>query len=138
MDIRLKVDWKSQAIYIREIKDKAYPHLVFTVNLCGVIFKGTKLMFLLPDDKTATIVVSPADIKGFAAPVEDLSYSSSDASIVAVDATGLITPVGLGTATINVTADAIIGDGVSTIAGTLDVQVVASQAVSLAVTATLA
>ena len=94
-------------------------------------------MFLLPDDKTATVSVDPVDGKGFAAPVENLTYSSSDETVVTVDQAGIITPVGLGSATVNVTADALIGEGEVILAGMLEVQVIAGQAVSLAITATL-
>ena len=43
-----------------------------------------------------------------------------------------------GTATINAVADADLGEGVTQIAGTLDIQVVAGQAVALVLTAEVA
>ena len=94
-------------------------------------------MFILPDDRTAAVVVAAKDAKGFDAAVEGVTFSSSDETVVAVDAAGVITPVGLGTATVNVTADALIGEGTANLVGLLEVQVVAGQAVSLGVTANL-
>jgi hypothetical protein len=137
MTTELKIDWKNQTLLLKESLDQAKPHLVFTVQTSGITFKGKNIMFLLPDDRTATIIVDPVDAKGFSAPVEDLVFSSSDEAVVTIDTVGLITPTGIGTANINVTADSLIGEGVVTIAGILEVQVVAGQAVSLAVTAVL-
>lgn len=137
MKTLLNIDWDKRSVCIRELEDRATPRMIFSITTSGTTFIGQDIMFLLPDDKTATVQVIAADAKGFSAPVEDLTFSSSDETIVTVDAAGLITPVGIGMATVNVTADAQIGEGVTTIAGMLEVQVVAGQAVSLNVTAAI-
>ena len=93
-------------------------------------------MFLLRDDQTAHINIQAVDAKGFDAQLQTVTYSSSDESVATVT-NAVITAVKPGTATINVLADADLGDGVVQIAGTLDIQVVAGQAVTLAVTAEL-
>lgn len=137
MSTNLRIDWDNRSATLTDIPAPLSPRLVLWVNYRGFLFSGEKLMFLMPDDRTAQVTVNPVDSKGFAAPVENLVFSSSDEAVVTVDAVGVITPVGLGIATVNVTADAQIGDGVTTIAGMLEVQVIAGQAVSLAVVATL-
>ena len=133
----LRIDWVNRSVFLQESPSQAKPRLAFQVTLNGVIFRGLDMAFLIPDDKTAQVLVTPKDAKGFDAPVEDISYASSDESIVTVDQLGLITPVGLGVAQINVTADALIGEGTVVLAGLLEVEVVAGQAVGLSVGATI-
>lgn len=98
--------------------------------------KGHKMAITLRDDFILPLVVSGADAKGFAAPVEGVTYSSSDETIATVDANGVVTPVAPGTAQVTVKADAEIGDGEVDLVGTVDVEVVAGQAVTLAVSGT--
>lgn len=94
-------------------------------------------MFLLPDDRTAQIKLAPVNLKGVAEPVENVEYVSSDVAIATVDASGIITPVAHGNVTISVTADAQIGDGVSTLVDVIEIQVASSQAVKLDATVAL-
>lgn len=134
----LSIDWDSRVAIIKDTGTPLLfpPKLVFEIKIGQLTFKGVNLMFLLRDDQTAHVNIQAVDAKGFDAPLQTITYSSSDESVATV-ANAIITAVKPGTATINVVADADLGDGVTQIAGTLDIQVVAGQAVALAVTAEL-
>lgn len=93
-------------------------------------------MAMLPDDKTMPATVSYQDAKGNAASVEGAPvWASANESVATVlpAADGLsavISPVGLGSTDITVTADADLGAGVVNIISTGTVEVVAGQAVT--------
>lgn len=113
------------------------PRLVFSVKIGGTVIRDIK-MLILPIDKKVPAHVQPVDAAGNPAQVEGAPvWTSSAENIVTVTASGdglqaEITPLGaLGTAQINVSADADLGSGVTTIIGVLDVQTVAGEAVSL-------
>lgn len=97
-------------------------------------------MLILPTDQKVKALIEPVDAKGNPAKVDDdPQWTSSNDQIAAVaaepsDGTGIfkawVTPGALlGTCQINVTADADLGSGITTIAGVLDVQVVGGTAV---------
>lgn len=93
--------------------------------------------FKLADNKKVGASVGFSDARGNDAQVQGAPvWSSSDESIATVVAaddgmTATISATGpLGTAQISVTADADLGDGVVPVGGLLDIEVVASQAVS--------
>lgn len=113
------------------------PQLRVCVKFCGLIFRGKDMSIVIPRDKSAQISIAPVDATGNAAAVEEILFSSSDEAVVVVDATGIINPVGVGDAVITVIADALIGEGIENIYGTLDVKVISSQATRIDVTATL-
>ena len=101
-------------------------------------------MFVLTDVQKVTLSVAPVDAAGNPAkvdgvPVWDIIGAQPDILKVQAADDGLSATVtttgGLGTAQVRVTADADLGTGVKAITGLLDVQVVASDAVSLTVTA---
>ncbi len=100
-------------------------------------------MFTLPDTKKVPITVAYVDAAGNPAVVEGApSWTSSDETIVTIaDVSGdgmsaFAVAVGpLGTAQVNVTADADLGEGVTAVIGLLDIEVVASQAVAATVSA---
>ncbi len=103
------------------------------------------MLQLVDTQKCAVGVGAPVDAKGAPAQVQDGSvvWSSSDPNVATVtaDATDPLKAVvvaGLpGTAQINVSADADLGDGVTSIAApALDVTVLAGQAVALGSIAT--
>lgn len=100
-----------------------------------VSFQGN-FMTTLPDDKTASGTIAYVDAKGFPAKVDGApQWSSSDDTVfsVAQDASGLaatITPTGLGTAQVRITADADLGSGVQEIITIGDIEVVGGQAVA--------
>ncbi len=116
------------------------PGLGLSINYCGATLRGTKMAFQLPDDKTATITVDKTktlDTKGLPAEVSNLTYVSSDPAVATVDASGIVTPVGVGTVSINVTADEVAGDATSAVSDIIEVEVVAGKAVSFGATITL-
>jgi len=99
-------------------------------------------MLVLPNDHKVTASIQPVDAKGNPATIDGLaSWSSSSADIVTVTnvsadslSADVVPGTALGSAQINVTADADLGSGVQTINGVLDVQVVAGQAVGFVIT----
>ena len=88
-------------------------------------------MITLRTDYILKLQVSGKDAKGFPAPLENVTYTSSAPEIAAVDAAGLVTPVGVGLAQINVTADARIGPEEKVLTGLVEITVVAGEAVTL-------
>jgi hypothetical protein len=95
-------------------------------------------MLVLNDLEQAVLSVTPVNVKGKPAPVQNPVWKSSDESVAVVvaDADGLSAVVvakAPGTAQISITADADMSEGVSEITGTLDVKVVPSQAVGFTI-----
>lgn len=92
----------------------------------------------LTDVQEARATIAPQDRAGNAAPVDGVpTWESSDTSVLTVnpDSDGLsadVVTVGpLGKATVTVTADADLGEGKTSVTGTLDVEIIASEASSL-------
>ena len=98
-------------------------------------------MVTLTDTQQVDVTVSATDKKGNKAPVEAITFASSDDSVASVnqDATdpskATVVAHVPGTATINVSADADLGAGVKTITGSLDFTVTGAGAETLAVNA---
>lgn len=99
-------------------------------------------MLVLTDLQKVTLSIAPVDALGQPAVVEGVPVWASSAPEIctvtpsADGLTAVVLTVGpLGTAQISVSADADLTEGVTTISGVLDVQVTASQAVSLAISA---
>lgn len=98
-------------------------------------------MLQLTDTQKVKVSVTPIDAKGAPAPVQSVTFVSSDETVASVspdpnDPNGAIVVAGFpGVAQIQVTADADLGDSVANITGTLDITVVGGQAVSLTITA---
>jgi len=97
---------------------------------------------VLTDMQKVPLSVSFLDGAGNPAPVDGSPvWGSSDPTVVDVvpapdGLSAVATAVGpLGTAQVNVTADADLGSGIETITGLLDVNVVADKAVSVAISA---
>jgi len=97
-------------------------------------------MLLLTVTQKCSLTLDPRDAKGNPAPLDGAPmWSSSDTSIVTVQTSqnGLaaeVVAVGVvGNAQVNVTADARIGPDVVSISGTLDVSVLAGEAVTLGI-----
>lgn len=130
--INLNIDWAKQVAILVDT-EKPLGKLIFEIQINQLFFKGVDLMFILRDDQTANISIKAVDAKGFDTTFQTITYSSSDETVATVMA-GVITAVKPGKATINVVADADLGVGVTQLVGTLDVQVVAGEAVSLGVT----
>jgi len=119
------------------------PRIRFDVTIDGVSAQDIK-MLILPVDHTAIASITPVDAKGNPAPVEAApSWASSNPEMLTVtpradDGSGVykadLAPVGaLGTCQVNVSADADLGTGVTTITGILDVSLSAGQAVGFTI-----
>lgn len=97
------------------------------------------MAFALPNNKKVTLTLEPRDSKGALAQIEGVpEWASSDANVAAINpaADGLTASAvagAAGTATITATADADLGAGVTSITGTLDIEVTAGQATGLTI-----
>jgi len=133
----------SQRLLLEEIRTAVAPGpavgFVFDV-LSGeyIIFEGDHM--ILKDTEQVVLSVVPVDAKGNAAPVDGTpAWDSSDPTVAIVTpaADGLSATVAaagpLGKAQISVTADADLGEGIESIVGTLEIEVVAGKAVSLSI-----
>ena len=99
-------------------------------------------MLVLTDSQQVSLGIAVTDKKGNPASIDGAPvWASSDSSVATVEPsadgmTAVAKAVGpLGTAQISVTADADLGEGVKSIVGTLDVQVVGGQAVAIGLNA---
>lgn len=99
-------------------------------------------MLILTDVQKVALAIAPKSAAGNPAPVDGApQWSSSDETILTLTVAedGLsaeaVTTGKLGIAQVNVTADARLGEGVETITGVLDIEVKASEAVSLDISA---
>lgn len=101
--------------------------------------EGTHMAYTLPDDKQVEVQISYVDAHGHPASIDgDVKWETSDQSIVMVgvdtaDSTkAMISPAGenIGNAQITATADADLGEGVTTLVTTFDVTVVGGEAVA--------
>ncbi len=100
--------------------------------------KRAVLMLLLTVDQKCTLHIQPVDDKGNPAKVDGIpAWGISDTTILSITAsddglTAVVDTLGpLGVSQVNVSVDADLGEGVTTISGVLDITVVAGQAVSL-------
>lgn len=95
----------------------------------------------LTDIQKVTLSISAVDAAGNSAPIENAAWVSSNPAVLTVTASldglsAVAETVGpLGNAQVQVSADARIGEGEVNLQGILDVEVVASEAVSLNVAA---
>lgn len=147
MTTKLTVDWKSQLLTLQELPQK--PLLRWFVDILSgssFSFNGDAHMaFTLPDDKTAVATLTTVDAKGNPAPVQAVSWESSDPSILEVTADPVepskasIKPVGpLGQAQVRANLDpdtTMTGDEFIVLG---DIEVVAGKAVSGTVSISLA
>jgi hypothetical protein len=136
-------EFASQRSLLEEIRAAVAPGpavgFVFDV-LSGefISFQGDQMV--LKDTEQVVLSVLPVDAKGNPAPVDGApAWGSSDPTVATVTpaADGLsatVAAVGpLGKTQISVTADADLGEGVESVVGTLDIEVVAGKAVSLSI-----
>ena len=100
------------------------------------------MVLVLTATQQCTLAISVVDKKGNPAAVDGVpAWGTSDASLLTVTPamdglSAVIIAVGsLGTAQVNVSADADLGDGVTAITGTLDVTITAAQATAVAISA---
>ncbi len=94
-------------------------------------------MIQLTTSQKVSVSVSGLDSKGFPAPLENVTFTSSDATIATVTSDGsssaVVTSVAPGSVQIQVSADAKIGEGETILPGTLDVVVIPGEAVTLTI-----
>ena len=100
------------------------------------------MAFVLTDSQKVKLTIAPVNSAGNPAPIDGVpEWSVSDSTLldIVVDTDGMsatVSAVGpLGSVQVNVSADADLGAGVSTITGVLDIEVTASQATSLGIAA---
>lgn len=98
-------------------------------------------MLILTDEQKCALSIQPLTAAGNPAPVDGVpTWSVSDESVLSLTvapdgmSATIGTPGGLGTSQVSVVADADLGEGVVNITAVLDVEVKASQAVSLGMT----
>lgn len=126
----IKVRWK-----IGPIREHTSTSFVYTTACCK---KGVGDMgLILSDSQKFDATVGFVDKKGQPAKVDGVpSWTVSDPTILSVEpaADGMsatVKAIGpLGTSQVSVTADADLGEGVRNVVGTLDVEVVAGEAVA--------
>ena len=111
-------------------------HAVFTTQIDGLTFKGENMSETLGVGHYATVTVQWVDATGSPAKVDGpTAWESTDPDVLTCQvSTGnpLIAnckAVAIGTAQIQATADADMGEGVKTITSTIDVMVIAGEAV---------
>ncbi|MDD5370833.1 MAG: hypothetical protein PHQ40_17260 [Anaerolineaceae bacterium] len=145
--LSINVDFDRRIFSVHETLAKVKPRLRWNIQYSGAIISGdTHMAFMLPDNKSATISFQALDAAGQPAKIDGLpTFSVVDPTIATItpSADGLTAilaptlPIKLGSTQVQVSVDADLGEGVTTITGLLDVEVAASEAVSLNVTAVL-
>lgn len=99
------------------------------------------MALILRDTEQVDLSYTAVDSRGNPAVVQNPTWESSDSSVVTVTAsadgaTAVAAAAGpLGSATVTLTGDADLGEGVSPITGVLDIQVVAGNAAVFNITA---
>jgi hypothetical protein len=123
--------------------EEGQPRIIFSITSNNITTKDIK-MLILPADQKCLASIEPVDANGNPARIDGVpTWTSSNTAIATVtanpdDGSGTfgawITPATqIGTCQINVTADADLGTGVTTITGVLDLQVVGGQAVGFTI-----
>jgi len=123
-----------------DVIDDGEPRIIFSIKTESNVLARNITMLVLPIDQKVHCSIEPVDAKGNPAPIDGVpTWTSSNESIATVtadpsDGSGVfkawVTPVGqIGSCQINVTADADLGSGVTTIHGVLDITTAAGQAV---------
>jgi hypothetical protein len=137
-ELRTVVEPGLQEILNRITSPIIASRVIFTATIVGQPTQEDVTMLQLTDIQKCTLSVAFVDAKGNAAPVDGVpAWTVSDGTVLGIEpaADGMlavITSQGpLGTCQVNVSADADLGAGVTTITGVLDVTVVASQATTV-------
>jgi len=123
-----------------ELEEETKPGFLWAVHYNGITTKNLT-MLTLPNDHKVVASITPIDSKGNPAQIDGLaSWSTSSSDIVTVTSISadslsaeIIPGTALGSAQVNVTADADLGSGTQAISGVLDVTVVAGQAVGFTI-----
>jgi hypothetical protein len=139
LNVQLRVDWNQQQICIRDLSGA---RIRFTLSLPGQvkITGDDHMAVILTSTQEFDVQIVPLDAGGNPAPVEGVTWEVSNSHIVRLvaidDLNQTVQAVGpAGTAQVTVHVDAQIGEGVVELVGTLDVEVLPGQAVTLTVSA---
>lgn len=140
--MKIELSFENPLVVISTPPAKAELRAIFTVQYNDVKFKGENMASEMKSGSLATVSVSWTDTGGNSVPVDGpTSWESSDPSIVAVTvATGnplianLSSPGPIGTATIQASADADMGQGVRKVYATYDINVVKGDAIGGTIT----
>jgi hypothetical protein len=137
-------DWLFHRFWNIEPMPKFPPTIVLRIGAITSIYGSSPMSLVLKDDQKCALSIVPLDAAGNPAPVDAnpvWAAKGANPEILALipSEDGLscqVVTVGpLGTAQVEVTADALIGEGVVPLVGLLDVEVVGGQAVSLSINA---
>jgi hypothetical protein len=138
--LQISVDWDKKNLQVSEVSSSTrnQPVVRTIVTIAGKTYKGTNMAFqMMLGGLVAAIALSPKTLSGISAPVEGVTFSSSNPEVASVDAAGIVTTVSVGITTISISADALIGEGVVTITDTLEIEVTPELAATLNPTITL-
>ena len=133
--------WKRMAKFLFQMANQGRKLNLVLHFEGGYSVGGDDLMLTLTSTQKAALSVTAVDAKGNPAPVENVVFSGSDPAVAVVQQNASdptkATVFGrtIGTMQVKVTADADIGEGEKELAGLLDVEVVAAEAVALGITA---
>lgn len=116
--------------------------LILVFNIDNIKIKGKIMAVSITTTQLVTGTLQPVDSKGNPAPVQpgSVTFSSSDENVFRVEvdaaneATLKVVAVGPGTAQLNYSADANLGEGVKTIEGFTAVEVLPAEAVGFGIT----
>ena len=142
---QLLANQREQSDKLQQILDFLTPSpavgFIFTaIHEDGTTEEGVTKMDLR-DDQQVDLSISPVDKKGKPALVDGAPvWASSDETVITVSAaadgmSATVVGVAPGSARVSVTADADLGEGTTSITGTLDFNVTAGAAASLNITA---
>lgn len=146
MNLHLSIDWIRRRICLHErMGPQPLPIRVILSGAPNITFRGTHMAFTLPDDRTATLSIAPVDAKGNPAPIDGIpAWTTADFRLLDLipSADGLsvqVRPVGPLAAgvQVTVTADADLGEGVETLIGMIEVDIVGGKAVALGISGQL-
>ena len=123
---------------ITEPEEAGYCLVTIRYDNFTITARGGEMAYALPAGKQVTVQVAYVDAAGNPAKVDgDVTWDSSNDTLVdvAVDAADSTLAIvrsgtGLGTAQVNANADADLGEGIRTLVTTMDVTVVAGEAVA--------
>jgi len=132
--LQISIDWDKKNLQVSEVSSSTrnQPVVRTIIKIAGKTYKGTNMTFQMTlGGLTALIALAPTTLHGLSAPVENVVYTSSNPEVASVDASGLVTAVSVGLATISITADALIGEGVVDITDSLEIEVTPELAAAL-------
>lgn len=132
----LAVDWESRQICIQE--PLGAPKLLWALTLGGFAVRGDAMAVTIKDNEKFSVSISVVDAKGNPAKIDGAPvWTPSDVNglVVAPSADGLsaeVIAVGpLGVFQVKVEADADLSEGVKSLVGVLDVEVIAGEAAAI-------